>query len=115
FEHLGGGRLLLKRFAQLVEQPRLLERDHGLIGKGLEQSNLSLREELGLSAAECDRANRDTFSHQRHAKYRTEAPTSCVFAALGKFGNFRRQVSNMENPPIENPSASAYPADHAAR
>ena len=42
--------------------------DHGLIGKGLEQSDLSLREELGLSAAECDRANRHTFSHQRDAK-----------------------------------------------
>jgi hypothetical protein len=67
-EYLGGGCLLLKRFAQLVEQPRVLDGDHGLIGKGLEQSDLSLREELGLSAAECDRANRDTFSHQRDAK-----------------------------------------------
>ena len=67
-EYVGGGCLLLQRFAQLVEQPRVLDGDHGLIGKGLEQSNLSLREELGLAAAECDRANRDTFSHQRDAK-----------------------------------------------
>ena len=67
-EYLGGGCLLLKRFAQLVEQPRVLDGDHGLIGKGLEQSDLSLREELDLSAAECDRANRDTSSHQRDAK-----------------------------------------------
>jgi hypothetical protein len=67
-EHLGGGCLLLQRFAQLVEQPRILDGDHGLIGKGLEQSDLSLREELRLAAAECDRANRDTLSHQRDAK-----------------------------------------------
>ena len=32
-EHVGGGGLLLQRFAQLVEQARVLDGDHGLGGK----------------------------------------------------------------------------------
>ena len=67
-EHICRCGLLLQGFAQLVEQSRVLDCDHRLISKGLEQGDLSLREELRLSAAECDRANRDTFSHQRNAK-----------------------------------------------
>jgi hypothetical protein len=110
--------LLLERLAQLLrphlhlfEQPRVLDGDHSLIGKSLEQSNLSLREKLHFATAECDRTNRDTFSHQGHAKYRAEAPTSRVFAALGKFGIFGLQVSNMESPPIENRPSRDCPAD----
>src|SRR5262249_45099488 len=33
-QHLGSGRLLLQRFAQLVEQARVLDGDQRLIGKG---------------------------------------------------------------------------------
>src|SRR5262249_43523272 len=117
-KHVGGGRLLLDGLAQrvrprlpLLEQSRVLDGDHGLIGKSLEQSNLSLREELHFAAAECDCANRDTFSHHGHAKYRAETPVSCVFAALGKFGVFGLQVGNMEGSPIENRSARDGPAD----
>src|SRR5262245_27294877 len=94
-----------------VEQPHVLDCDYRLIGEGLEQSNLSLREGLRLVAAECDRANRNAFSHQRDAKERAEAPASCVFAALGKFGIFALQVSNMNGPAIENRSARNCPAD----
>ena len=32
-EHVGGGGLLLQRFAQLVEQPRVLDGDDGLAAK----------------------------------------------------------------------------------
>ena len=34
-EHVGGGGLLLQRFAQLVEQPRVLDGDDGLGGEVL--------------------------------------------------------------------------------
>ena len=33
-EHVGRGGLLLQRFAQLVEQPRILDGDDGLVGEG---------------------------------------------------------------------------------
>ena len=48
-QDLAGGGLLLERFGQrpvarlqLVEEPNVLDRDHGLIGKGLQQSDLLL-------------------------------------------------------------------------
>src|SRR5262249_59124791 len=93
---------LLRPRLRLLEQSRVLDCDHSLIGKGLEQTYLLIREELHFAAAKCDRANRDTFSHQGHAKYRAETPASCVYAALGKFGVFGLQVSNMEGSPIED-------------
>src|SRR5215471_15138889 len=39
-EHVGGGRLLLQGFAQLVEQARVLDGDDCLIGKGSHQLDL---------------------------------------------------------------------------
>src|SRR4029077_12311650 len=39
-EHIGGRRLLLKRFSQLVEQPRILYGDDGLGGEVLHQRDL---------------------------------------------------------------------------
>src|SRR5207342_1838747 len=39
-EHVGGGGLLLERFAQLVEQARVLYGDDGLGGEVLHQLNL---------------------------------------------------------------------------
>ena len=35
FEHIGGGGLLLEGFAQLIEQPRVLDGDDRLCGKVL--------------------------------------------------------------------------------
>ena len=50
-EHLGGRRLLLQRLGQLararlhlLEQPRVLDGDDGLVGEGLEQFDLAVRE-----------------------------------------------------------------------
>ena len=39
-EHVGGRRLLLKQFAQLVEQPRVLDGDDGLGSEILHQFDL---------------------------------------------------------------------------
>ena len=39
-EHVGGGGLLLERFAQLAEKPRVLEGDDGLRGEVLHQLDL---------------------------------------------------------------------------
>ena len=42
-QHFRGRSLLLERFAQLVEQPRVLDGDHGLISKRPYQRNLLVR------------------------------------------------------------------------
>ena len=43
-QHLGRGGLLLQRLLGLVEQPRVLDRDHRLMGKGLQQRDFLFRE-----------------------------------------------------------------------
>src|SRR5262249_23053659 len=39
-QYLGGGSLLFERLARLVDQPRVLDRDHCLIGEGAHQFDL---------------------------------------------------------------------------
>ena len=54
FEHVGGGGLLLQRFTQLVEQPRVLDGDHGLGGKVLYQRDLLVAKRANLLAVDYD-------------------------------------------------------------
>ncbi len=44
-QYLGRGGLPLQRLLRLVEQPRVLDRDHRLVGEGLQQRHL-----FGLNA-----------------------------------------------------------------
>ena len=49
-EHVGGGGLLLQRFAQLVEQPGVFDRDDGLCREIRDQLDLLVRERADLLA-----------------------------------------------------------------
>jgi hypothetical protein len=80
----------------------VLDGDNSLVGEGLEQGDLPLREEPGLGAAEADRANRDTFAHQRDAELRPRAMLPREFAAPGKLVRLALQVSDVESAPIEH-------------
>src|SRR4030095_14807711 len=53
-QNLAGRRLLLQRLLRLIEQPHVLDGDDGLVGEGLEQIELLLREHSGLTAAHAD-------------------------------------------------------------
>src|SRR4029450_5994328 len=58
-EHVGRSSLLLQRFAQLVEQARVLDRDDGLVGEVLDQLDLLVRERghlLGVKIHETNKA-----------------------------------------------------------
>ena len=77
----------------------------------MQQGDLSLSEELRLSAAEGDGAYCDTFSHQGDAKDRAEAPAPRVFAGLWKFARLGLHVSNVDGSLIENRSARDCPTD----
>ena len=70
FEDVASGRLLFQRLReiavaspQLGEQAHVFEGDDRLIGEALQQSDLSLREEAGLGAAEDDHPDRGTLSN----------------------------------------------------
>ena len=53
-EHVGGGGLLLQRFTQLVEQPRVLDGDDGLLGEIAHQLDLLVAEGPHLSTVDGD-------------------------------------------------------------
>ena len=74
-EHVGGGGLLLQRFAQLVEQPRILDGDDGLGGEVLDQLNLLVGERLDLIAGRYEDADRRSFSQQRDTKIVRRPPS----------------------------------------
>ena len=50
-QDLRGRRLPLERFLGLVEQARVLDRDHRLLGEGLDHRDVSRRELAGLRNA----------------------------------------------------------------
>jgi len=54
-EHIGGGGLLLERFAQLVEQPCVLDGNDGLGGKVLNQLDLLVGERASFLAKDVER------------------------------------------------------------
>ena len=68
-EHVGGGGLLLQRFAQLVEQARVLDRDHRLGGEVRDQLDLLVGERSYLLAVDGDGADQLIFLEHRNEKY----------------------------------------------
>ena len=64
-QHLGGGDFLLERFAQLVEQPRVLDRYDGLGGEALDQLELLVGERPHLLAIDRDHTDHSIILEQR--------------------------------------------------
>ena len=67
-QHLGGRCLLLQRLALLGDQPRILDRDHRLIGEGADEFDLPVGKRLDPLARQHDGSDRLTFAQQRHAE-----------------------------------------------
>src|SRR5262245_23221519 len=61
-QHLGRRRLLLKRLPQLIEQPRVLDGDDGLVGEGFDQFDLPIGKSLYGRPTENEDANRASFA-----------------------------------------------------
>src|SRR6516162_757862 len=57
-EHVGGGGLLLQRFAQLIEQPRVLDGDDGLVGEGDQKLDLLIAKRPDGSSSESEDTDR---------------------------------------------------------
>ncbi|MGC2080348.1 MAG: hypothetical protein WA728_30910 [Xanthobacteraceae bacterium] len=51
-EHIGGGGLLLQRFAQFIQQPRVLDGDGRLVGEGFYKLDLLVGEWLDFHPAD---------------------------------------------------------------
>ena len=98
-------RELLRRL-HLLEQPRVLDGDHGLVGEGLDQLDLLVGERAG---PRCDR-RRSTpigvpFSQHRHSQHacgcRPSSPMSRVSVILGS----AQYVGDVNDRPVEHRAA----------
>ena len=89
-QHLGGRRLLLQRFrevvgalAQFVEQPRVLDGDDGLGGEILHQFDLLVGERPHLLPVDGECADRLTVLDQRRGQDGATPPTSTPVLVIG--------------------------------
>ena len=65
-QYLRCRRLLSQRLLGLVEQPRVLDCDGGLVGKGLHQLDMLRRKCAGFLARNCDDADRTILAVHGH-------------------------------------------------
>src|SRR5262245_14435160 len=94
-EHISRCGLLLERFAQFVEQPRVLDCDDGLRCEGFEQFDLLVRERTNFHSAYQDRPNRYAFAQQWRCKRGPMAVAFRVLTAFREFGVFCGKVMNV--------------------
>ena len=108
-EHVRGGCLLLQeRLGEimgarlhLVEQAHIADRDHRLIGEGLQQRDLLFAEGMHLDAAHDDRADTLALARQRHREDGAVAHAPRELPAVGEFLAFLRQVMDMDRPLVD--------------
>ena len=62
---------MLERLFRLIEETHVLDRDHRLVGEGLEQVDLPLREGRGFGSRDGNRPDRCALVQHRHGQ---EAP-----------------------------------------
>src|SRR5262245_53605364 len=72
-ENVGGGSLLLQRFAQLAEQPRVLDCDNGLGGKARQQLDLPVCKRPHLLTVDDNGAYQLIFLEHGHNDMRSRA------------------------------------------
>jgi hypothetical protein len=84
-QHFGSRGLSLQRLGQFtralllgLEQAHVFDRDHRLVGEGLNQFDLPVRERPNFSARQDDYADRRTFTQQRHRQHGAESANSCT-------------------------------------
>src|SRR5262249_30988634 len=83
-EHVGGGGLLLQRFAELVEEACVLDGDDGLRGKVSDQIDLLFGKRPNFLPVNYNSANQPVVFEHGHSELRPRA------AEFGRWGGTRR-------------------------
>ena len=86
-ELIDGARELVRARLQLGQQARVLDRDHRLIGEGLEERDLVVGEPAGLAAGQPDRPDRLVVTEQRHPTASVATDTGEMRARLRAIGD----------------------------
>ena len=89
-------------FLELREQPDVLNGDDSLVGEGVEQSDLFVRERVHLGTPEHYRAHRRSLPQQRNAQYRSPAMLMSQGSAFGKTLHLGLDISHVNSPPLEH-------------
>ena len=98
-QHFCRGRLLLERLAQLVEQPRILDGDHGLVGESLQQLDVVRVESARGRSRHVDGADRLPLGHQWYHQQRAVAALGRDFTEPGRQG-FGGGVGDLNDPAL---------------
>ncbi len=106
-EHVGGGGLLLQRFAQLAEQAGILDGDDRLVRKGGHQLDLLGGKRLRHGLVDEDHPDDVAFAQQRDAQ-RGAVAADLLRSAPGVF-RVRQNVGNVDHGSLERD-----PPGHAA-
>ena len=97
---LGSSGLLLKRLAQLAQQPCVLDGDDSLSGEVLHQLDKLVGERSRLGTHQPEHANRNAFAHEWHGKDRSElAHTLQLWTIKFRIG---QNIWNVDCLPFEN-------------
>jgi len=111
-EHLRCRGLLLQRIGKLVralllglEQPRILDRDHRLVGEGLEQCDLFLGKRPHLHATDQNRSDRLPLPQQRSGERRSMTVSPSRLRPFRKFALRRPQIRDVHRGSINDGSA----------
>src|SRR6516225_2412928 len=107
-QHFGRCRLLLEGFLEiarpglhLVEQARVLDGDHGLVGEGLGQRDLLFGKRKNLGATENKRPDNFLLTHQGHSENRSVAHPSRHLASDRELASFGLQIVDMNGLAID--------------
>src|SRR5262249_56109678 len=103
---VGRWRLVVKGFAQVVEQAGVLDRNHCLVGKGLEQRDLLVGKWINLGTAKLNRSDGHPLAQERNTKRRPVTQPFREGAPLGKLNCLSLEVNHMDRLPFENGAAS---------
>ena len=87
---------------ELLEEPGVLDGDHGLVGEGLKQRDLLVGERIHLGTPELDRAHRRPLPQQWNAQRRPVAQLSCEGTAFGKLLPLAREIRHVHGPLLEH-------------
>ena len=116
-QHLGGRRLPLERLLGLVEQPRVLDRDHRLVGERLRERDLLVVETPGGRAQDRDAADRlcprAAAATNRQDLYPSAIASSCIransFALSAVSATLTTRESRMQVPaPLPRSSGHGF-------
>ncbi len=102
-EHVSGSGLLLERFAQFIEQARILNSDNGLIGEASGQINLLFRKWMDAVSQKRHHTDRHSIPQEGHTQHRSETTKSLCFphCVIG----ISLDVGDMNGPALEHGTA----------